>query len=396
MILSIIIVNYNVKYFLEQCLCSIQKAITDIDAEIIVIDNNSHDGSVEYLQSLFPLVIFLVNEKNLGFGKANNIALQQARGKYVLFLNPDTIVAEDCFTHCISFLENTTNAGAAGIRMIDGSGKFLPESKRSFPSPLSSFYKLVGLASLFPTSKIFNRYALGNLDENKIYEIDVLAGAFMMIKKEVLEKVKGFDESFFMYGEDIDLSYRIQQAGYAIYYLGETTIIHFKGESVKKQNISYVRMFYNAMNIFVGKHYNSLIAFIFSLFIKAAIAIRTVVAIIEPLFQFFSSSKIKEAQTLIIGSIEEQQEVSSILENAGSVNKNFIFFNFTNISTIKNFIQKSNPDKIIFCEGNLKYSEIILLMQSITSGSFRFHATGSKSIVGSDSKKGFGETIAIK
>lgn len=394
MVLSIIIVNYNVKYFLEQCLCSIQKAIAGIDAEIIVIDNNSQDGSIAYLQSLFTSVIFLANEKNLGFGKANNIALQQAKGKFILFLNPDTIVAEDCFTNCISFLETTANAGAAGVRMIDGSGNFLPESKRSFPSPVSSFYKLIGLATLFPSSKIFNRYALGNLDEHQIHEIDVLAGAFMMIKKEVLEKVKGFDESFFMYGEDIDLSYRIQQAGYAIYYSGESTIIHFKGESVKKQNINYVRMFYNAMNVFVGKHYSKIVAFIFSLFIKAAITIRTVVALVETLFQPTSSFRNRNEKTLIIGSIQEQQEVSLILQNAGFENKNLIQLNFTNISSIKTFIQRSNPDKIIFCEGSLNYSEIILLMQSVASCSFRFHATGSKSIVGSDSKKGFGETIA--
>ena len=168
--------------------------------------------------------------------------------------------------------------------MIDGSGKFLPESKRSFPSPLSSFYKLIGLASLFPSSKRFNHYALGHLDENKIYEIDVLAGAFLMIKKEVLEKVKGFDESFFMYGEDIDLSFRIQQVGYKIFYLGETTIIHFKGESAKKQNINYVRMFYAAMDIFVRKHYGGITSFFFSLFIRLAIAIRTLTSLFQRIF----------------------------------------------------------------------------------------------------------------
>ncbi|MDE3145647.1 MAG: glycosyltransferase family 2 protein [Bacteroidota bacterium] len=389
MVLSVIIVNYNVKHFLEQCLCSVQKGISGIDAEIIVIDNNSQDGSVEYLQLLFPSVIFLTNEKNLGFGKANNIALQQAKGKFILFLNPDTIVAEDCFTHCITFLENTENAGAAGVRMIDGSGNFLPESKRSFPSPLSSFYKLIGLASLFPSSKIFNRYALGNLDQHQMQEIDVLAGAFMMIKKEVLEKVKGFDESFFMYGEDIDLSYRIQQAGYSIYYLGETTIIHFKGESVKKQNINYVRMFYNAMNVFVGKHYNRIASFIFSVFIKAAIGIRTIVALLAPLFHFVSSFQNKNEKTFIIGSVAEQQEVSLILQKAGFENKNLIMPENNNILSI----ERSNARKVIFCEGSLKYSEIISLMQSVPSASFRFHAAGSKSIVGSDSKKGFGETI---
>ena len=387
--LSVIIVNYNVKYFLEQCLCSVQKAITNIDAEIIVIDNHSNDGSLAYLHPLFPSVIFLVNEKNVGFGKANNIALLQAKGDFILFLNPDTIVNESCFTQCISFLKNNTNAGAAGVRMIDGSGKFLPESKRSFPSPLSSFYKLIGLASLFPSSKRFNHYALGHLDENKIYEIDVLAGAFLMIKKEVLEKVKGFDESFFMYGEDIDLSFRIQQVGYKIFYLGETTIIHFKGESAKKQNINYVRMFYAAMDIFVRKHYGGITSFFFSLFIRLAIALRTLTSLFQRIFLKISFSKTNAAndfsQSLIVGSSEEQKEINNLLQ------KNTL----SGIDSLQNINQFHAIRKLIFCIGDLSYSAIIHFVQSNPAYRFRFHAKGSKSIVGSDSKKGSGETIAV-
>lgn len=205
--LSVIIVNYNVKHFLEQCLFSVQKAIEDMQAEVIVVDNNSSDNSIVYLQPKFPSVKFITNIENLGFAKGCNMGLAMATGKYILFLNPDTIVPEDCFIKCISFLEQHSNAGAIGVKMIDGSGKFLKESKRAFPSPLTSLYKLFGFSRLFPRSKTFSRYHLGHLDENKINEIDVLAGAFMMIKKEVLDKVGSFDEIFFMYGEDVDLSY---------------------------------------------------------------------------------------------------------------------------------------------------------------------------------------------
>jgi len=225
--LSVIIVSYNVKYFLEQCLCSVQKAVRLLDAEIIVVDNSSADGSIEFLQPLFPQVKFIANRINAGFGKANNQALLQAKGNYILFLNPDTIVPEDCFTKCISFFENNSDCGALGIRMIDGSGRFLPESKRSFPLPFTSFFKLTGLSSLFPQSRIFNRYALGHLDEKKTHIVDVLAGAFMMARKEVLDMIGGFDEIFFMYGEDVDLSYRIQKTGYKNYYFSGSCIIHF-------------------------------------------------------------------------------------------------------------------------------------------------------------------------
>ena len=197
-----------------------------------------------------------------------------ATGKYILFLNPDTIVPEDCFIKCISFLEQHSNAGAIGVKMIDGSGKFLKESKRAFPSPLTSLYKLFGFSRLFPRSKTFSRYHLGHLDENKINEIDVLAGAFMMIKKEVLDKVGSFDEIFFMYGEDVDLSYRIQKAGYKNYYFPETQILHFKGESTRKGSMNYVRMFYNAMRLFVRKHYTGTRAGFFNFLIYTAIWIR--------------------------------------------------------------------------------------------------------------------------
>ncbi len=281
--LSIIIVNYNVKYFLEQCLCSVESAIASLQAEVIVVDNHSTDGSITYLQERFPFVQFIANNENVGFGKANNQGLTIAKGDYVLFLNPDTIVPEDCFTKCISFFEKNNDCGALGIRMLDGSGNFLPESKRSFPTPMTAFFKLVGLAKLFPNSAVFNKYALGYLDENKNHEVDVLAGAFMMVRKEIIEATQGFDEVFFMYGEDVDLSYRIQQAGYKNYYFAESAIIHFKGESTKRGSLNYVKMFYQAMSIFVTKHYKSSTATVFSASIKIAIWIRAIIAIISGL-----------------------------------------------------------------------------------------------------------------
>jgi len=272
--LSVIIVNFNVKYFLEQCLCSVIKACKNIDAEIIVVDNNSSDGSKEFLLPKFPLVNFTWNNENLGFAKANNQAMVQAKGMHILFLNPDTIVPEDCFENSINFFKSHSDAGALGIRMIDGAGNFLKESKRAFPSPLTSLYKLSGLTKLFPYSKIFAKYHLGNLSENENHEVDVLAGAYMMMPKRVLDITGSFDNTFFMYGEDVDLSFRIQKAGYKNYYFSESTIIHFKGESTKKGSLNYVRLFYNAMSLFVKKHYSGSRAGIFNFLIQTGIFLR--------------------------------------------------------------------------------------------------------------------------
>lgn len=286
--LSVIIVNYNVKFFLEQCLLSVQKAVEGMDAEVFVVDNASSDGSREYLEPKFTNIHFVWNKENVGFGKACNQALKQSSGDFVLFLNPDTVVPEDCFTACFNFFQQTPDAGALGIRMLDGSGKFLPESKRSFPSPITSFYKLSGLSSLFPRSKTFGRYHLGYLDQHKNHEVDVLAGAFMMIRKHVLTQTGGFDESFFMYGEDVDLSYRIQKAAcsatggrFKNYYFSDRSILHFKGESTKKSSVNYVRMFYDAMSLFVRKHYSSSRAGVFSSLINAAIWVRAFISLMK-------------------------------------------------------------------------------------------------------------------
>lgn len=290
--LSVIIVNYNVKFFLEQCLLSVHKAVEGMEAEVLVVDNASTDGSREYLEPKFKNTCFTWNTENIGFGKACNQALKHASGEYILFLNPDTVVPEDCFTACLSFFNQTADAGALGIRMLDGSGKFLPESKRSFPSPATSFYKLSGLSYLFPRSKTFGRYHLGYLNEHHNHEVDVLAGAFMMIPKKVLDQTGGFDENFFMYGEDVDLSYRIQKAAcpatggsYKNYYFSERSILHFKGESTKKSSANYVRMFYDAMRRFVNKHYSSSSAGVFTTLINAAIWVRAFMSLVKRFIQ---------------------------------------------------------------------------------------------------------------
>ena len=272
--LSVVIVNYNVKHFLEQCLYSVQKAIGGIDAEVIIIDNNSTDGSVEYLQQVFSSFQWITNKENIGFGRACNQGFRLSKGKYILFLNPDTIIPEDCFHKCIPFLGSNPDAGALGIKMLDGKGKFLKESKRAFPSPATSLFKLLGLSKLFPRSKVFAKYHLGHLDENENHEVEVLAGAFMMVKRNLLELTGGFDETFFMYGEDVDLSYRIQKAGYKNFYFAGSSIIHFKGESSRKESINYIKMFYAAMSIFVCKHYSGGKAGIFNLLLHIGIWVR--------------------------------------------------------------------------------------------------------------------------
>lgn len=238
------------------------------------MDNNSTDGSLTYLQPLFSWVKWIANTQNTGFAVANNQAVEMATGEYILYLNPDTLLAEDCLHHCIRFMSAHSKAGAIGIHMLDGSGRFLRESKRAFPSPVTSLFKLAGLASLFPTSRLFARYHLGHLPENRNSEVDVLAGAFMMVRRTVLEQTGAFDERFFMYGEDIDLSYRIQKRGWQNWYFSGSHIIHFKGESTKKGSLNYVRMFYQAMYLFVQKHYGGSRAIIFRWFIQVAIWLR--------------------------------------------------------------------------------------------------------------------------
>jgi len=283
--LSIIIVNYNVQHFLEQCLLSVKDAIKNIDAEVIVVDNQSVDGSVEMLKSRFDRVKLIESKENLGFSKGNNLAIKEAKADYILLLNPDTLVAQDSFEKCIQFMDDHPDVGGLGVKMIDGKGHFLPESKRSLPTPEVAFYKVFGLSALFPKSKRFGKYHLGYLDENENHEVEVLSGAYMMLRKEALDKIGLLDETFFMYGEDIDLSYRLNLGGYKNYYLADTSIIHYKGESTKKSSVNYVIVFYKAMIIFAKKHFSSQKAGLFSLFIYFAVFFRAGIALMNRFFQ---------------------------------------------------------------------------------------------------------------
>ncbi|MBN1769078.1 MAG: glycosyltransferase [Prolixibacteraceae bacterium] len=283
--LSIVIVNYNVKHFLEQCLHSVVKATKNIDTEVFVVDNNSVDGSIGMLIHKFPQVKLIANKRNMGFSTANNQAIRQSTGQYVLLLNPDTVVEEDSFEKIIDFMDSHPEAGALGVKMIDGCGKFLPESKRGLPTPWVAFYKMFGLSTLFKKSRKFGKYHLSYLSNDEIHEVDVLAGAFMFIRRKAIDISGLLDEDFFMYGEDIDLSYRITQSGYKNYYFPETTIIHYKGESTKKGSLNYVRMFYNAMIIFARKHFSKQYAGLFSLFIHLAIYFRALIAAAHRLFK---------------------------------------------------------------------------------------------------------------
>ncbi|MBX9850365.1 MAG: glycosyltransferase family 2 protein [Cytophagaceae bacterium] len=278
--LSIIIVNYNVCYFLEQTLISVRKAIKNIEVEIVVVDNNSVDNSAEMIRTKFPQVILIENKKNVGFSKANNQGIKIATGEYILLLNPDTVIEEDTLTKCCKFLDERPDAGGLGVKMLDGKGNFLPESKRGLPSPMVAFYKIFGLSKLFPKSKVFGRYHLGYLDQDQIHQVEILSGACMFLRKSVLNKTGLLDEDYFMYGEDIDLSYRIIKAGYKNYYFPETRIIHYKGESTKKTSVNYVFVFYKAMIIFARKHFSSGNAGMFSFLINAAIYLRALMTIL--------------------------------------------------------------------------------------------------------------------
>jgi GT2 family glycosyltransferase len=277
--LSIVIVNYNVKHFLLQCLQSVQKAIAGMDAEVFVVDNASSDNSVEMLKEKFSWVNLIANTENTGFSCANNQAIKLAKGKFVLLLNPDTLVEEDTFVKCLDFMNQTPDAGALGVKMINGNGEFLPESKRALPIPSVAFYKIFGLSKLFPRSKRFGSYHLTYLDNNKIQSVEVLSGAFMFIRKSVLDEIGLLDETFFMYGEDIDLSYRIIKAGSKNYYLPDTRIIHYKGESTKKGSINYVIVFYKAMQIFARKHFTNKKSFLLTWILNLAIWLRASLAI---------------------------------------------------------------------------------------------------------------------
>ena len=407
--LSVIIVNYNVKYFLEQCLCSVIKACDDIQAEIFVVDNNSTDGSKEFFSGRFASVTFVWLAANSGFSKANNIGLQKATGKYVLFLNPDTIIPEDCLKKCIGVFGTDNSIGALGVHMIDGSGSFLRESKRGFPFPFTSLFKLSGLISLFPKSAVFAHYYLGNLDEKKNCEADVLAGAFMMIRKLITDKLGGFDEEFFMYGEDIDLSYRIQNAGYKNLYYAETTIIHFKGESTPQKTIQYVKLFYGAMALFIKKHYNKRLSGIYNMLIRFTIFLKTSVPRpgkkTRPLSREINS-EYQPSHVLIIGNQYEYDKIKLVMEEkaagrklVGRIGPGLSIEDGTlgTIEQLGDSIKRHDVKEIVFCTTDFPVTQVVSTIQQLPAGiNYWFYLAGSKSIVGSSTKDAPGIHIVVE
>ena len=313
--LSVVIVNYNVKHFLEQCLYSVCRAAEKVQsAEVIVVDNASSDGSVEYISNRFPDIRLIASNENLGFARANNLAMRESKGEYVLLLNPDTIVAETTFLHFVDFMDKHPDAGACGAYMLHTDGTFALESRRGLPTPFVAFCKMSGLTSLFPKSKIFGRYYMRYLNETKVNPIEIVSGAFMFMRREALDKVGLLDENFFMYGEDIDLSYRILKGGYRNYFI-PSPILHYKGESTKKSSYRYTHTFYQAMQLFFKKHYSHYSVLV-SFPIRLAIWVRAMFAYIGNQFRYRGNLKRMRCNCIVIGSETSLKEMSEILSRS--------------------------------------------------------------------------------
>ena len=327
--LSVIIVNYNVKYYLDQCIRSVLRAFEEMNtpAEIIVVDNHSADGSVDYLeqrypQKLYPMVRFVRSAHNLGFARANNIAIRQSRGEYVLLLNPDTIVGEDALKASVDFMDVHEDAGAVGVRMLGAQGRRAMESRRGLPTPMVSFFKMLGFCNRWPHHRLFGKYYMGYLPWDEPSQIEVVSGAYCMLRRKALDEVGLLDEDFFMYGEDIDLSYRVLKGGYHNYYL-PVDILHYKGESTQKSSFRYVHVFYEAMLIFFRKHYSGM-TFLLSLPIKTAIYAKALMALVGMLSErmrkslgFFAPSAEGAQHYVFVGSLEMQDACRDIARRLG-------------------------------------------------------------------------------
>lgn len=360
--LSVVILNYNVRYFLEQCILSVQKAIENLEAEIIVIDNDSKDDSCEMVRRNFPEITLVENKENVGFSKANNQAVAVAKGEYICILNPDTAVAEDTFQQAIKYAESVENIGALGVYLMDGTGNFLPESKRNLPTPKVSLFKLSGFS---------NKYYANTISETAKGEVAVLVGAFMLLKKSIYNEVGGFDEDYFMYGEDIDFSYKITQAGYKNHYLGSTTVLHYKGESTKKDDI-YFERFYGAMQIFYRKHFNTNLLLESS--VSAAVAMAKKARKISPDKKNTPTAKI-EKNYIFTENVELLEKLS------------------TNTDTVFQLVSKNMHHSIIlknslfvFDAAYISYKEIFMIMKQLKGNGnlFRILPVGCNFIIGSD------------
>ena len=320
--LSVIIVNYNVKFYLEQCLLSVFKATKNIDTEVFVVDNHSRDGSVDYLTDRFPSVNVISSNHNLGFARANNIAIRQCSGDYVLLLNPDTIVGENALDEVVAFMDAHPKAGGVGVCMLKVDGTPAMESRRGFPTPLTAFYKMSGLCARFPKSRRFGHYYMGYLPWNSAEKIEVISGAFCMVRHEALDRIGLLDEDFFMYGEDIDLSYRLLKGGYENWYV-PARILHYKGESTHKSSFAYVHVFYDAMFIFFRKHYGHL-SLLFSVPVKGAILVKATAALFKMLIGrvrkslgFFSRNRVATTSYVFIGCNDALERCRKIARKKG-------------------------------------------------------------------------------
>lgn len=401
--LSVVIVNYNVRYFLEQCLLSVRKAAAATQSEVFVVDNNSADGSCEMITGKFPEVILLRNRSNHGFSAACNQAVSLATGKFILLLNPDTVVEEDAFHRCISFMNSHPDAGATGVMMLDGNGRKLPESKRAFPTPATALFKMAGLSFLFPKSKYFNRYYLGHLDDSKTAEADIISGAFMFIRKEALDKTGPLDEKFFMYGEDIDLSYRLIRAGYRNYYYPEVRIIHYKGESTRKSDINYTINFYRAMMVFTDKHFGKQGFGLVRFLLQIAIVLRGFVSLTKTVFQKItpglSIATFRKKRIIIIGNKSEYARIKNIADDSfrsaeitGRVSTrhddpgNYLLGTTDEVTGI---IRNNRISDVIISTMEMSASQIIELMQALsdTNVKIKIAPAGENYIIGSKSMK---------
>lgn len=381
--ISVVIVNYNVQYFLEQCILSVQAASTNCSTEIIVVDNNSSDGSCEMLLEKYASVKLISNKNNTGFSKANNQGVEIASGKYILILNPDTVVAEDTFDKLLKFTKKRSNIGIVGVKLVDGTGSFLPESKRGIPTPKVSFNKLFGISS-----RQTGKYYATHINENETGVVDVLVGAFMFLKRAVYQEVKGFDEDYFMYGEDIDLSYKVKVKGYQNYYFADTQVIHYKGESTKK-DIKYLKYFLGAMKIFYKKHFrlNILYDFIMSLGIQFWYFIKFFK------FRFYNEAAHAEAKNVLLFS-KNQHIVKSLCNKYLVINEKLI----GDIDEIKAIILNEKIDKVVFDNDEIPNKKIINCLQKLQhqNVAFKIHPRTTNYIIGSTCSEKRGEVEFIK
>ncbi len=382
--LSVIILNYNVRYFLELCVQSVQKAIRDMDAEIIVIDNNSSDDSCAMMKQRFPNVRLIENGVNSGFPKGNNIGVSEAKGEYLCILNPDTVVAEDTFGRVLAFAKSKTDLGIVGCKLIDGTGNFLPESKRGVPTPWVAFTKISGLYKFFPNFSLFNKYYAQHLDQNETGKVDILVGAFMVMQRELYNELGGFDENCFMYSDDIDLSYMALQKGKQNYYFHETTVIHYKGESTVKDE-TYMRRFQQAMDFFYKKHFKG--SAFFSVFMKIGILFFSFVK----MFQGKPQAKKQPNRYILLSDNESLREKLEVklqknVERADLQNGKIVFS--------QTFSEKKNAE-VILDSNYLSFKTVIHFFEINKNKSFTFKLLPKQSnfVIGSNSSNDRGEVI---